>query len=279
MPKKTVSRSVSPALGLSMGVKPGKAADQLVRQLVDHIIDKGLAEGTRLPSEREMVAETGRGRSTVREALMLLETKGVATIRQGISGGPVVRRPRASDLGEPLTLVLMFDGASMLDVMQARGEIESQITSMAAARINGKQLRQLDASIERQKAHIENRELFLNESRVFHAIINEAGLNVVTRILLEALQNTAHMTMMAIEYSLSHRQKVINEHAAMVEALRARDAEGARKIAREHVNSGLKYWKKMAGAQSNSPIRWSTRLPSGNVSLKRSVTGSLPDGS
>jgi len=266
VPKKTVTRSAPPALSLNMGVKPGKAADQLVRQLVDHIIDKGLAEGTRLPPEREMVAETGRGRSTVREALMLLETKGVVNIRQGTSGGPVVRRPRASDLGEPLTLVLMFDGASMLDVMQARGEIESQITSMAAARINGKQLRQLDASIERQKANIENRELFLNESRVFHAIINEAGLNVVTRILLEALQNTAHMTMMAIEYSLSHRQKVINEHIALVEALRARDAEGARKIARAHVNSGLKYWKKMAGTQANSPIRWSTRLPSGGVS-------------
>ncbi|MES2977721.1 MAG: FCD domain-containing protein [Pseudomonadota bacterium] len=262
MPQKKTPSTVASLQGLGMGAKPGKAADQLVRQLVDHIIDKGLAEGTRLPPEKEMVAETGRGRSTVREALLLLETKGVVDIRQGISGGPVVRRPRASDLGEPLTLVLMFDGASMLDVMQARGEIESLITGMAATQIKDKQLLQLEASIERQKAHIENRDVFLHESRVFHAIINEAGLNVVTRILLEALQNTTHMTMVAIEYSLSHRQKVINEHIEMVDALRARDAERARKIAKEHVASGLKYWKKMAGAQANSPIRWSTRLPS-----------------
>lgn len=264
MPKKTGPKVVASLEGLGARRKPIKAADQLVRQLVDYIIDERLEEGTRLPPEREMVAETGRGRSTVREALLLLETKGVVDIRQGIAGGPVVRRPRASDLGEPLTLVLMFDGASMLDVMEARGEIESMITGLAAANIKEKQLAQLAESIARQKLYIENRDIFLNESRVFHAIINEAGLNVVTRILLEALQNTTHMTMVAIEYSLSHRQKVISDHEEMFAALKARDAERARKIAKEHVASGLKYWKKMAGAQASSPIRWSTRLPSGS---------------
>lgn len=261
MPKKNMPKVVASLGGLGARRKPVKAADQLVRQLVDYIIDERLEEGTRLPPEREMVAETGRGRSTVREALLLLETKGVIDIRQGIAGGPVVRRPRASDLGEPLTLVLMFDGASMLDVMEARGEIESLITCMAAAKINKKQLALLAESLARQKLYIENREIFLNESRIFHSIINEAGLNVVTRVLLEALQNTTHMTMVAMEYSLSHRQKVISEHDAMFAALSARDGERARMIAKEHVASGLKYWKKMAGGQASSAIRWSTRLP------------------
>lgn len=265
MPPKSLPREVASLEGLGGRRKPVKAADQLVRQLVDYIIDSGLDEGTRLPPEREMVAETGRGRSTVREALLLLETKGVVEIRQGIAGGPVVRRPRAADLGEPLTLVLMFDRATMIDVMQARGEIESLITGLAAATIKEPQLRLLRESLERQKQHIENREIFLNESRVFHAIINEAGLNVVTRVLLEALQNTAHMTLVAVEYSLSHRQKVINEHERILEALQARDGELARKLAKEHVSSGLKYWKKMAGAQASVPIRWSTRPPSSRV--------------
>lgn len=262
MQKINVPKVVASLERLGAPSKPIKAADQLVRQLVDYIIEERLEEGTRLPPEKEMVVETGRGRSTVREALLLLETKGVIEIRQGIAGGPVVRRPRASDLGEPLTLVLMFDGASMLDVMQARGEIESLITGMAASQIKAKQLKLLSASIERQKRYIDNRDIFLNESRVFHSIINEAGLNVVTRVLLEALQNTTHMTMVAIEYSLSNRQRVISDHEEMLEALTARDGERARKVAKKHVASGLKYWKKMAGSQASSPIRWSTRLPS-----------------
>jgi len=259
--KKTIRRAVTSLEGLPPWRKPVKAADQLVRQLIDYIIDKGLEEGARLPPEREMVAETGRGRSTVREALLLLEMKGVVEIRQGVSGGPVVRRPTAADLGEPLTLVLMFDGATLIDVMRARGLIEAMITGMAAATITEDQLQQLQASIERQRQNIDNREAFLHESRVFHAVINEAGLNVVTRVLLEALQNTAHMTMIAVEYSLSHRQRVVEEHEAMLAALRARDGELATRLARAHVEGGLGYWIKVAGSHAKDPIRWSTRLP------------------
>jgi DNA-binding FadR family transcriptional regulator len=259
--KKTTKRTVTSLDGLPAWRKPIKAADQLVRQLIDYIIDKRLEEGARLPPEREMVAETGRGRSTVREALLLLEMKGVVEVRQGVSGGPVVRRPTAADLGEPLTLVLMFDGATMIDVMRARGLLEATITGMAAATITEDQLQQLNASIERQRQNIDNREAFLHESRVFHAVINEAGLNVVTRVLLEALQNTAHMTMIAVEYSLSHRQQVIEEHEKLLAALRARDGELATRVARAHVEGGLSYWINVAGSHAKDPIRWSTRLP------------------
>lgn len=252
----------SKALGaLALRARPVKAADLLMRQLVDHIIENRLTEGTRLPTEAEMVAATGRARSTVREALLLLESRGVIEMRQGIAGGPVVRWPRAADLGEPLTLMLMFAGASMLDVLDARAEMESHATALAARTLTHAQLDALQASLDRQRARIENRALFLTESRVFHAIINEAGGNVVTRVLLEGLQNTLHMTTMAIEYSLSHRQTVIDDHQAILDALRARDAEGARRIAREHVTSSARYWKKVAGAQSGRPVRWSSPLP------------------
>lgn len=247
--------------GLRAWRKPLKAADQLVRQLVDYIIDKKLEEGTRLPPEREMVAETGRGRSTVREALLLLQIKGVVDMRHGAAGGPVVRRPTATDLGEPLTLVLMFDGATMIDVLRARGLLEATITGMAAATITPAQLQLLEASVERQRAHIDDRFVFLDESRVFHAVINEAGLNMVTRVLLEALQNTGHMTMMAVEYSLSHRQRVIAEHEQILEALRARDSERAARIAREHVEASIRYWQEAAGPRANEPVRWGTELP------------------
>ena len=47
-----------------------------------------------------MLASSGRARSTLREALRHLETRGVIRIRQGIAGGPVVRRPRSADLAE-----------------------------------------------------------------------------------------------------------------------------------------------------------------------------------
>ena len=260
MPK-TPARTVASLGALGLRPKPVKAADQLMRQLVDHIIEEKLPEGTRLPPEGEMVAGTGRGRSTVREALLLLESKGVVEVRQGVAGGPVVRRPRAADLGELLTLVLMFEGASMLDVLEARADMEAHSTAQAASRLSAAELEALQQAVDRQRANIENRQLFLTESRTYHANINEAGGNLVTRVLLEALQNTTHMNSVAIEYSLSHRQTVVNDHQAILDALRAGDAERARELAYRHVTSSARYWKKVAGAQASRPVRWSTPLP------------------
>src|ERR1700728_4543760 len=86
-----------------------KASELIARDLASYIVDQDLPEGTALPPEREMVASFGVGRNTLREALRILETRGVITIRSGPGGGPVVRRPRPSDLGEAMTLILQFE--------------------------------------------------------------------------------------------------------------------------------------------------------------------------
>jgi DNA-binding FadR family transcriptional regulator len=246
--------------GLSVRRRPQKAGDVLARKIVDHIIDEKLEEGTRLPPERELLEETGVGRSTLREALLLLETRGVIEIRQGTAGGPIVRRPRAADLGEALTLVLMFEGASMLDVLETREEMEAMTVALAAKKLTKAQLTRLQACVDRQKEDIENRDLFLAQSRVFHSIISEAAGNVVTRIVLEALQNTTQMTTAAIEYAYTHRQQVVKEHQDLVDALRARDVQRACDLMRKHVSSSRKYWEKAAGDRAHSPVRWSTSL-------------------
>jgi DNA-binding FadR family transcriptional regulator len=82
----------------------------VARQISQQFIADGLAEGTRLPPEKAMVDRYQVGRGTLREALRLLENRGVLSIKTGRDGGPVVRRPRPSDLGEAINLILRFDG-------------------------------------------------------------------------------------------------------------------------------------------------------------------------
>src|SRR4051794_35691803 len=80
-----------------------KTSERVARELVDHIVDNDLQEGTMLPNEKQLVEIFEVGRTTVREALRLLETRGAITIRPGPRGGPVVRRPRPDDLREGLS--------------------------------------------------------------------------------------------------------------------------------------------------------------------------------
>src|SRR5207248_107530 len=81
-------------------VRSPKTSEVIARDLAARIAEGGLAPGSRLPVERVMLESLGVGRTTLREALRLLETRGVLTIRAGPKGGPVVRRPSAEAFGD-----------------------------------------------------------------------------------------------------------------------------------------------------------------------------------
>ncbi|MDT5076093.1 MAG: GntR family transcriptional regulator, transcriptional repressor for pyruvate dehydrogenase complex, partial [Mycobacterium sp.] len=67
-----------------------KISETLARDILHDILDRGLTAGARLPSEAELVASYGVGKSSLREALRLLEVNGVITIKTGPTGGPIV---------------------------------------------------------------------------------------------------------------------------------------------------------------------------------------------
>ena len=64
-------------------------ADKIRRQ----IVAGDLAEGERLPPEDDLTAQFGVARTTLREALRVLESQGLLAIRRGRGGGPVVTHP------------------------------------------------------------------------------------------------------------------------------------------------------------------------------------------
>ena len=77
------------AAGISLQHRPSSLPENLARDLATYIIDRRLPEGTRLPPEREMRESLRVGKGTLREALRLLQTRGVITMRAGRGGGPV----------------------------------------------------------------------------------------------------------------------------------------------------------------------------------------------
>src|ERR1700722_19891212 len=140
---------VLPALGRDRK-RTLKTSELIARDLASYIVDQELPEGTALPPEREMIESFGIGRNTLREALRILETRGVITIRSGPGGGPVVRRPRPSDLGEALTLILQFESATFREGMDGRAWLEPIVAASAARNITKPvtaALRAIDASI------------------------------------------------------------------------------------------------------------------------------------
>lgn len=232
-----------------------KASERIARALVNYIVDHDLAEGTMLPVERDLVELFNVGRSTLREALRLLESRGVITIRPGRLGGPVVRRPRPEDLGESLTLLLQFERSSLNDVMEARQAIEPAITALAAERITEERLDELDRSVRRMAENLGDRELFLEENRRFHDLIAEASESNVLRVFALALKALADGDSVGMDPTPTQRKSVVNAHRKIVEAMRE-SKEQARESMARHLSDAAKTWRRHHGRTLDQPIRW-----------------------
>ena len=102
---------------------PTKGAST-ARLLAQYIIDNAIEPGTTLPPEKTLSERFGIGRGTMNDALRMLETYGLLELRPGRYGGPVVRRPDATDLASSLVLAFYANRSSIIDVMDARAILE-----------------------------------------------------------------------------------------------------------------------------------------------------------
>lgn len=106
------------------GIKTHEAvADSLRRQ----IVLGRLKIGDRLPTEEELTAQFEVARTTLREALRVLESQGLIEIKRGRNGGPVVTLPPAGASSESLALLLQMKATTIGEIDQVRHLVESQI--------------------------------------------------------------------------------------------------------------------------------------------------------
>jgi DNA-binding FadR family transcriptional regulator len=187
-----------------------------------------------------MLADTGRARGTLREALRLLESRGIIEVRAGAAGGAFVRRPLPADLGAAIATILRFEGISLADVIAARQDMEAAAVERAAPRLTQQQLDAMQESVDRLLAHVYDRDRFTAEAGRFHEILNEAADSPVLRILNEALRSMQLVS--TNDFSLDYRRRVALEHREILDALRAADTSRACELMRSHVGTSAHPW-------------------------------------
>src|SRR5437764_12461634 len=109
-----------------------KTGEMIAERLRRRIARGELAIGERLPPEDELTATFGIARTTLREALRILESQGLLEIRRGRTGGPVVTMPRIDSLAEGLAVTLQLQGTTAGDLDVARQLIEPRLAGRLA---------------------------------------------------------------------------------------------------------------------------------------------------
>lgn len=106
---------------------------EVVAERLRHQIARGeLTIGQRLPPEDELTVQYGIARTTLREALRILESQGLLEIRRGRTGGPVVTMPKIDSLAEGLAVTLQLQGTTAGDLDVARQLIEPRLAGRLA---------------------------------------------------------------------------------------------------------------------------------------------------
>ena len=208
---------------------------QIVSRLLDLIQQRHLGPGDRLPAERELSATMGVSRSSLREALRALTVLGVTEMRHGT--GTYVSSLEPDLLVRPLSFVLSLSDGGFDQLFEARRVVEPAIAALAAERIDDATLDRLDALVTRADAVIESSEAFLVADVELHDVIREAAGNPILGRFMESIHALGLASRQTTGTRRAVRDQSVEDHRAIVAALRAHDAAAAADAMREHLEN------------------------------------------
>lgn len=205
---------------------------QIANQLSDLIGTGEFAGGARLPSERELAAQLGVSRPSVREALIALEVAGKVEVRVG--AGIFVATPRPVVVADPTT-----EGQGPFELLRARWLIEGEIASEAASNAEPQDLEAVrSAVLEMQRRQEQKRDADASD-REFHLGIAKATHNSA---LVSVIRDLWDQGRGAIWKRMEHhfqtpelRAATLRDHRAILDALDAHDGRSARAAMRRHL--------------------------------------------
>ena len=206
-------------------------AEQVEDEIYHYILDTPLEPGTKLPNEFELGEKFGVGRSTVREAVKLLSSKGIVEVRRG-SGTYVVTT--AKGLSDPLNLRSVQDkNALALDLVNVRLLLEPGMAEMAALNATDEDIERIQRLCDRVESKIHSGDLYIEDDIAFHTCIAESSKNMVVEQLIPII-DTAVMMFVNVTHQRLTKETVMT-HRAIVDAISDRDPIGAKTAMMMHM--------------------------------------------
>jgi GntR family transcriptional regulator, transcriptional repressor for pyruvate dehydrogenase complex len=211
---------------------------QLARMISDEILGGRFKAGERLPTERELAETFGVSRNVVREAIARLTFEGTVEPRQG-SGVFVL----GSNTVAPLRLdaEMLRDRSLFASLFELRSILEGEAASLAAARRGRKHLAAIRAALKRLDDS-QGTPTSVEADLEFHRAIALASDNVYVAIFINFISEHVRASIAEANerVDLAARERINKEeHAAIYEAIGAKDIEGARESMRRHIGKAM----------------------------------------
>lgn len=234
-----------------MNLRFHRLAEKVADHLRERILSGELIDGSLLPKEEQLRAEYPVSKPSLREAMRILESEGLITVRRGNLGGAVVHRPSSANVAYTLGLVLRSKQVTIADVAAALLEVEPACAALCAQRSDRKRivvpaLRKIHREAERC---VDDLVGITTVSRRYHeALVQHCGNEtlIIMAGALEALWS-AHESSWASRVTdhggipIEERLAVLEEHKAIIDAIADGDAQLARDLTAAHLAEAQRY--------------------------------------
>ncbi|MEN1967887.1 FadR/GntR family transcriptional regulator [Lentibacillus sp. N15] len=228
-----------------MEFKPIEKGKRVYQYIIDQIkmaIEEGqIQPGEKLPSERVLATNLRVSRTSVKEAITVLESAGIVTVRAGV--GMFLCADSQSGLLDKLEKILGKKQSDFTNLIELRQAIEGDAAYYAACRITDDQKEKLTGIYEQLICSEKQAEVAIKEDYAFHEMIVKASNNPV---MLEVMHSITEQIISGLQASRKHSIKddlwnkaVLNEHENIFTAIMTKEPEQARTAMWEH-HQGIK---------------------------------------
>lgn len=234
----TASAAVSRHNKGIMPVSVPKASDLLAAQLRELILSGSIPPGGSLPTERELVARSSLSRSSVRDALRVLEVEGLIVTKPGRLGGSTVRLLGRETVARPMELFVKSRDIELQTLLDCRLAVEPFLAARAAENHTPEELDEIRDIHARFLATTNDIAEYKGLNLEWHLAIARASHNELLLALMEAISQPIleadgyqRVTTEAI------RSEAKRAHSAILEAIEARNPELAQSRMARHLGA------------------------------------------
>lgn len=221
----------------SFQVKRQHIHEQVADHIEEMIVEKQLKVGEQLPSERDLAMMFGVNRGSIRQAISLLQHRGLAQSRLG--SGTYITRVPGDVLGQSIERYVALGNCSHEDLLDLREIHEPGIAALAARRATAEDLARLKELVGQIEAANNPDDLMFNimADADFHKTLATATHNPLIIAIMTGLQSAMY-TWLKVQAEKDHGQLIeaVGGHRVIFNAIADHDPERARDAMRQHIS-------------------------------------------
>lgn len=206
-------------------------AETVADDINDLIVERELKPGDKLPSEPELMEALSVGRGTVREAVKILVSRNVLTIRRGV--GTYVSE-NTGQIVDPFGFDYVEDKEKLLlDILELRGLIEPTMAGNAAENASDEEIDELQVLCDAIEKKLEKNQDHTKEDVEFHTLIAKCSHNMVISNLIPII-NEGVSKAIALTHS-ALKDETIATHRKIMQGIQHHDRQEAYEAMKEHI--------------------------------------------